>query len=163
MSAFKPKYQFKKEAHIDRSIDAQIVGELCDTLSNTVGLTPKTLLDASREETAVLHGYFEWRDDIAAEKYREEQAKYIIRSIIVVPEQEEIPTVRAFTSILVDSGKPEYKTVNTVVSRPDWREQMLANAKRDLFAFQAKYNALRDYAELAEVFVSIENLKTEGE
>ena len=40
---------------------------------------------------------------------------------------------------------------------------MLANAKRDLFAFQAKYNALRDYAELAEVFVSIENLKTEGE
>jgi hypothetical protein len=42
-------YQFKQASQI--KANAQATGELCRQLENTVGLTPKTLLDASRDET----------------------------------------------------------------------------------------------------------------
>lgn len=155
MSAFTPKYTFKKEARIS-GIDAQVVGEMCEELSNTIGLTPKTLLDANREENTPLHDYFEWRDDVAAEKYREEQARYVIRSIIVV--EEEKPEVKAYVPVIVE-GKHEFKHVETVVKSADLTQQMLENAKRELFAFRVKYNKLRDYVELSEVFTSIDHLR----
>lgn len=159
MSAFKPKYSYKAGFHIDKRFEAQVVGEMCEELSNTIGLTPKTLLDANRNEDAPLHDYFEWRDDVAAEKYREQQAGYIIRSIIVV--EEEKPEVRAYVPVIV-SGKNEFKHVETVIKNEDLTQQMLENAKKELFAFQVKYNNLREYVELAEVFTSIENLRKKG-
>ena len=157
MSAFKPKYMFKEAMRIS-NVDAQVVGDMCEELSNTIGLTPKTLLDANRDVDTPLHDYFEWRDDVAAEKYREEQARYVIRSIVVIPDDVEKPEVRAYCSVLVDS-KPEYKHVDTVVKSVDFTQQMLENAKRELFAFQTKYNALKDYVELSDVFTSIEKLR----
>lgn len=159
MSAFTPKYQFKSGTRIDKTIDAQKVGELCNELSSTVGLTPKTLLDANRTVDTPLYNYFEWRNDVAAEKYREEQARYIIRSVVVVEEKK--PVVRAFCSIVVDApdNKTEFKPINSIIVKEDWRTQMFENAKKDLFTFQVKYNALRDYAELSGVFTSIERLK----
>lgn len=63
--------------------DAQVAGEVCEGLKNTVGLTKKNLVDASRAEDAPLHNSFEWDDAVAAESYREEQAGYIIRSLTV--------------------------------------------------------------------------------
>ena len=159
MSAFKPKYSYKAGFHIDKRFEAQVVGEMCEELSNTIGLTPKTLLDANRNEDAPLHDYFEWRDDVAAEKYREQKAGYIIRSIIVV--EEEKPEVRAYVPVIV-SGKNEFKHVETVIKSVDLTQQMLENAKKELFAFQVKYNNLREYVELAEVFTSIENLRKKG-
>lgn len=158
MSAFKPKYDYKAGVHINKRFDAQVVGELCEELSNTIGLTPKTLLDANRDEDTPLHDYFEWRDDVAAEKYREEQARYIIRSIIIVSEEDEKPEVRAYCPVIVDSN-PEFKHIDTVIKSTDLTQQMLENAKKELFAFQVKYNSLRDYIELSEVFTSIENLR----
>ena len=156
MSAFKPKYEYKNGFHIDKKFDAQVVGEMCEELSNTIGLTPKTLLDANRDENTPLHDYFEWRDDVAAEKYREEQARYIIRSIIVI--EDEKPEVRAYCPVIVND-KQEFKHINTVVKSIDLTQQMLENAKKELFSFQTKYNGLRDYVELSEVFTSIDNLR----
>ena len=157
MSAFKSKYSYKAGVHIDKRFDAQVVGEMCEQLSTTIGLTPKTLLDANRDDSEQLHDYFEWRDDVAAEKYREEQARYIIRSIIVVPDEEK-PSVRAYCPVIINK-KPEFKHIDTVVKDIDLTQQMLENAKRELFAFQVKYNSLREYAELSEVFTSIDKLK----
>ena len=156
MSAFKPKYQYRAGFRIN-GIDAQTVGEECNRISETVGLTPKTLLDANREEGTPLHDYFEWRDDVAAEKYRETQANYIIRSVMIVNEETKEP-VKVFHSISVE-GQIEYKNIDTIVKSKDLTEQMLENAKKELFSFQVKYNALRNYAELSEVFTSIEKLK----
>lgn len=158
MSAFKSRYSYKDGFHIDKRFDAQVVGEMCENLSNTIGLTPKTLLDANRDEDTPLHDYFEWRDDVAAEKYRESQASYIIRSIIIVSDEENKPTVRAYNSVVIDT-KPTYKHIDTIVKSVDLTQQMLESAKNELFAFQTKYNALRNYAELSEVFTVINKLR----
>lgn len=59
------------------------------------------VVDESRPETAVLHSCFEWRDDVAAEKYREEQARALVRCVVTVQEAEgQKPVeVRAFFHI----------------------------------------------------------------
>ena len=158
MSAFKSKYSYREGFYIDKRFDAQIVGEMCEELSNTVGLTPKTLLDANRDEDTPLHDYFEWRDYVAAEKYRESQAQYIIRSIVIIPDEDDKPSVRAYSSVVIDT-KPTYEHIETIVKSTDLTQQMLENAKKELFSFQVKYNALRNYVELSEVFTSIEKLK----
>lgn len=156
MSAFKPKYQYR-DGFVIRGIDAQTVGEECSRLSETIGLTPKTLLDANREVGTPLHDYFEWRDDVAAEKYRETQAGYIIRSIMIVEEQTQ-EDIKVFHSVLIGNQR-EYKPVDTIVKSQDLTAQLLESAKRELFAFQVKYNKLKDFVELSGVFASIEKLK----
>ena len=155
MSAFTPKYKFRDGFRVT-AVDAQTVGEVCENLSNTVGLTSKTLLDASRAESAPLHNCFEWRDNVAAEKYREVQAQYIIRSVVVISEDK--PEVRAFSSVVVQEKK-EFKHIDTIVRNEDLKYQLLKSAKKELYAFQVKYNALKGYAELSDVFTSINNLK----
>lgn len=155
MSAFTPRYKFRDGFRVS-TVDAQTVGEVCEQLSSTVGLTSKTLLEASREENAPLHNCFEWRDDVAAEKYRETQAQYIIRSVVVISEDK--PAVRAFSSVIVHEER-EFKHIDTIVKNVDLVNQLLESAKKDLYAFQVKYNSLREYAELSDVFASIEKLK----
>lgn len=160
MSAFTCKYCYKEGFHIDKRFSAQVVGEMCEELSNTIGLTPKTLLDANRDMDTPLHDYFEWDNDVAAEKYREEQARYIIRSLVVIPQDTE-PEVRAFQSIILENDDNVFEHVNTIVKREDLTAQMLEKAKKELYAFQTKYNSLRTYTELSEVFTSIDNLRKE--
>lgn len=46
-------------------------------------LTPEQVVDAARDEASPLHVYFEWRDDKAADAYRIEQARSLIRSVTV--------------------------------------------------------------------------------
>lgn len=67
-------YEWKEAAQI--KADAQKAGEMLENLEKTVGLTPKNLVEASRDESAPLHNEFEWNDTKAAEKYRETQAGY---------------------------------------------------------------------------------------
>ena len=73
-------YSWKPTARI--KADAQKTGEMCRELENTVGLTPKTLLEANREEGTLLHNEFEWNNDTAAEAYRETQTRDIIRNAV---------------------------------------------------------------------------------
>ena len=43
-------------------------------------ITPRALVEAARGEESALHDYFEWDDSEAAEKYREMQARALLRS-----------------------------------------------------------------------------------
>jgi len=44
-------------------------------------ITPRMIVDAARDENSPLHDYFEWNDDVAAERYREMQARTLLRSV----------------------------------------------------------------------------------
>lgn len=124
-------------------------------LEKTVGLTPKNLLDANRDENAPLHNEFEWRDDIAAEKYRENQAKHIIACLCVRAETtsgEQSEPVRVFLKTTPES---EYQSLNVILQSADSRSAMLAMALKELKAFQRKYKAL---AELKLLFDVLEDI-----
>ena len=136
-------YQWKPLACV--KANAQAVGEQMEQLEASCGLTPKSLLDANREEGSPLHGEFEWNDGIAAEKYRENQAAYFIRQITVKEERasgEQIP-VRAFVNVGTNDGR-RYLGLSRVLSDEDMRAQLLSDAKVEMQSFKAKYESLQE-------------------
>ncbi len=136
--------------------DAQAAGEQMEVLERTGGLTPARLLDANREAGTPLHDDFEWNDTVAAEKFRENQASYIIRHLVVneTTTAQEPVMVRAFIGVMEDQ-KPVYVGLSRVLSDAELRVQMLDNAKADLMAFRNKYNSLE---ELSAIFTAIEKV-----
>ena len=132
--------------------DANIAGKVCEELSNTVGLTKKNLVDASRSEDAPLHNEFEWRDDIAAEKYRENQAGKIIRSLIVRSEETHQEPVRAYFTL----ADRTYEGINTIMTVPEKTNALLDTALKELNSFKFKYAVL---SELSGVFRAIDELQ----
>ena len=123
---------------------AQVAGEVCAQLENSpTGLTPKSLLDASRDKNAPLHDEFEWNDTIAAERYREKQAGDIIRNICIVRAEsfEQEPT-RAFVNIRSTEKPGVFHNITAVMDDSVMREKLMSSAKREMQSFIAKYKTL---------------------
>lgn len=149
---------YKWKAGARCNVDAQTAGGECARIIERDGrLTPSALVDASRDEDAPLHGSFEWRDDVAAERYRETQASYIIRMLEVEVDGSDEP-VRAF----VPSGMSDetrrsegYADIRVVLEDEEATGRLLEMALRELEAFERKYKQL---AALAAVFAEIDRL-----
>lgn len=120
-------------------IDAQSAGTELNRIYRKRGaMTPQDIVDESREESAPLHPCFEWRDDVAAEQYREIQAGNIIRNIAVVQETTNTPKdVRAFVSV-----QKSYHPIEVVLNDEEKASELLRMALRELQAFKDKYNTL---------------------
>ena len=129
-------FQWKQGARI--KADAQQAGILCSKLETEGRLTAKALLDESRAEGSPLHDEFEWNDGIAAEKYRENQARHIINCLVTVHET------------------AEYRSVTAIMQNSESRDQLLSLALRELDAFKQKFSSL---SELAAVFAAIEEIQ----
>ena len=116
-------------------------------------LDPEEVVFASEDEDAVLHGLFTWDDKKAAHGYRIEQAKYIIRNLVVVEDAEdESRTTRA----IVSTGNRMYQPITTVLSDADLRSRLLEAAKAEMQAFKQKYRHLK---ELAAVFAAMDEVQ----
>lgn len=134
---------------------AEVAGPICQKLRESKqGLTPHSLVEASRDENAPLHNEFEWDDSIAAEKYREQQASCIIRHLII--ERTDIQEVRKFHDrAFVSTGENTnaYVPLDEALSNETWKNNLLTAAKRDMKIFTVKYRRL---AELAGVINAID-------
>lgn len=140
-------YKFKRGSYI--KADPQVAGEMLERLEAENNLTAKSLVDANRDEDAPLHNEFEWDDSVAAEAYRETQARHIINCIEIV--REEAEPVRAFFSIYRE--KPQYQHIDTILVEKESRDALLQKALAELNAIRRKYSTLK---ELANVFSAID-------
>ena len=131
--------------------DAQTAGEVCQRLESEGRLTPHDLVRVSEPEDAPLHDTFEWDDERAAKLYRETQARYIIRSLVVTCEDKE-PT-RAFVSLTRTTKSHEYHSINAVLRNADDIDSLLQQAYGELRAFTNKYRRLK---ELTGIITAIE-------
>ena len=127
---------------------AEVAGPVCQALrDSSTGLTPKALVDASRDENAPLHNEFEWDDSIAAEKYRERQAAKIIRSIVIVrTDIQEVRQSRNRAFVSTGENNHAYVPLGEALSTETWRSNLLKAAKRDAEQFVTKYNRLTELA-----------------
>lgn len=128
---------------------AEIMGKVMEELEDSEeGLTPATLVNASRDESAPLHNEFEWRDDIAAEAYRHTQAQTMIRNVVIVRESvtdnERKEIDRAFASI--PGGVGQYVSLETALGHEAWKRHLLEQAENEMKAFIAKYRRLTELA-----------------
>lgn len=117
-------------------------------LANADGLiTRKSVVDAARPTTSILHSRFEWRDKVAAEKYREQQAGEIIRVMVVVRSTGQIDPERVFVSLTPDrqEGGGGYRVAEEVVAEP----VKYATMRHD--AVQVLRGARRTYAKVREL------------
>lgn len=141
-------YSFKIPGIV--KVNAQIAGEVCASLENSeAGLSPASLVEASRPEDAPLHNEFEWDDAKAAEQFREHQASKIIRNLTVTVEESESQP-RAFVNLKSNEVTGNYVSFTRVLNNDDWKEKLLASARMDMQAFIAKYKVLKELAGVVE-------------
>lgn len=134
-------------------VDAQVAGEELHRIYQEKGrLDAPDIVDESRPVDAPLHPCFEWNDVVAAEKYRETQAQNIVRSVVVVHENQsnEPVEVRAFVNV-----QETYRPIEVVVNSEEQMKELLKSAFSELKSFEKKYAAL---SQLAPVFEAIQKL-----
>ena len=129
--------------------DPQTIGEaLADIAAKKGGhLTPHATVDAARDPRHALHPHFEWNDEVAAEAYRLDQARSIIRMIRIEDTgRDEDPP--AFLSISEGKAGTSYRTYKDVIDSVALQEAVLRAAERDLKAFENRYRALNDICDI---------------
>lgn len=150
------------------SVSADVAGNLMREMADRNELTASNLVDVSRPEDAPLHPCFEWDDAVAAEHYREEQARCIIRAIEVVVEEPEkncteggvriqtMGSIRAFHALQrnEDGG---YENIQVILGDELKTKRLLALAADEMRSFQAKYSELKNVSEMTEVFRAMDD------
>ncbi len=136
------------------SVPAQDAGAELDRIYLQRGkMDAADIVDESRPENAVLHPCFEWRDSVAAEKWREQQARNICCCLVTVSETADAAPIRARTFVHV---KNTYRPMTVVVSDKDAMEELAASVLRELRAITEKNRILQDSPLLRDIFLAIE-------
>lgn len=139
-------YRFKEPLTLKNSKDAdpQVIGEVLAKIALDAGgeLTPGAVVLSAQNDDSPLHRHFEWDDVVAAQKYRLDQAREIIRSITVEDSENDDGALHAFVS--VNAGGVAYRTIQAVKSSRELQAAVLKAAERDLAAFDRRYRELSD-------------------
>lgn len=140
---------------------AQIVGEALDRIPKR---TPEAVVAEAKKKTSPLHPFFEWDDTAAAEAHRLWQARHLFCSVRIVVRNIE---VKAFHSVAIaaaaDGSKESsrvYVSVGEARNNDDHREQILANAMRELKGWRTRYENFREA--LSGVFDAIDEVLEES-
>lgn len=114
-------------------------------------LTPERVLKAAESKSSPLHQHFQWDDTEAAKQYRLIQAGQLIRRVRITyaPSENREISVRAFVNVIPELAEDEsprghYVSFEVAQAVPNYREQLLANARRDAETFRQKYNMLTE-------------------
>lgn len=138
---------------LNKVVDPQKAGEAIEELRDDNGeVTPEVLVDAARPKRSFFHKSFNWEDVDCAERYRLEQARYILRSVQVVVEVPEGSTrkIRAFTSVssVEDPRKRAYvHTVEAMESSDDIQTEILHQCLAGLVAWRRKWADLNELSD----------------
>lgn len=131
--------------------DAQLVA--AEIISIGESATPAQIVDKARDSGTELHKCFEWDDAIAAEKHRLDQARQVVRHLVIRETvREDKPPIRFFFKPESSCG---YQPTQIIVRNQDSYQALLASALRDLETLRVKYYSLN---ELESVFEAIEEL-----
>lgn len=109
-------------------------------------LTPDDVVEAAKNPRSALHKHFEWNDQAAAQAFRLDQAREIIRTIRIVEDESSGELTRAFLSV-VDKGGAAYRRVQDVRTSGDLQAAVLQQADRDLEAWQKRYRSIAEICE----------------
>lgn len=121
--------------------DASAIGTILERLKSTGSLTAERVVQEATNRRSPLHKHFTWDDAKAANLYRLEQARKLIRSIEVVvqtPKGREVP-MRAYFSVRDAEGQRSYQGMTYVFETPALSDQIISEAHAQLQAWVAKY------------------------
>jgi hypothetical protein len=129
-------------------------------------LNPRDVLDVARDPAHVLHGYFDWDDATAGERYRLLQVGALVRHVrltVVRPDpvtrEVQITTTRGYQSrpsMRRSSGG--YEPIAALLADGDKRAELLAQVVRELAAYRRRYAEL---SELHAVWLAVDEMAAE--
>lgn len=123
-------------------------------------LLPADVVEFARDPSTQLHTQFQWDDSRAAEQWRLQQARNIIRLHVTVI-QEDTEPVRAYVSLTPDRHTGGgYRATVDVVNDDELRARMVADALKELRTFRRKYEQLKELRPVWEAIDAVE--ATEG-
>lgn len=164
-------YKPSKESHSLNNEQAQRYGERIAALEEEFGgVGTFTVVQDAKKEDSPLHDWFEWDDEIAANEYRTEQARYLLRHIVVSvkkPDGNE-EEVRAFHSVTakvegptVNSVGTNFVTIQSVLSDEEWSKEVVQNALKELERWRKKYGIYKELAKVIKLVDKAIQLKSD--
>ena len=146
-------------------VDANVAGAEIERCRDADGyIAPGAVVARAADNDNALHPCFEWDNDTAAGKWREQQARVLICNLVTEYPSKEADAgpivVRAFVHIAsetVDGAKERgYKHIVGILSKEDETAYMMDRALAELRSFKAKYGKL---VALTGVISAIEQLE----
>lgn len=147
------KYEFAEGARFQAGAiqDAAGVGRHIEFLRQQFKgeLTPADVLADARNDNSPLHSFFEWEDGAAAEAYRLQQARGLIRAVVAVYVSDEKPAVRTRAFVHIpEPTAPHYRSADDAMSRQKTRKLVLQRAWSELQQWRQRYKDLSEFAVL---------------
>jgi DNA-binding Lrp family transcriptional regulator len=116
----------------------------------------------ARNPNSALHQFFEWDAKSAQEALHEMIARKLIRAYQVYVEVKDVEKpqkVRAFVSLSSDrKAGGGYRLLADVMTDEEKREEMIADALKDLEAFERKYRQLSALAPVLEAIATVKEV-----
>lgn len=153
----KNEYAWKSGSRV--KVDAQKAGQRLGKLNRKEGhLTAEIVLDDAADPTSPLHDQFTWDDGEAAQQYRLDQARHLVRSIVIIRKDEEEAKrpIRAFVQLVDRNDVSEYRDIHVVMRSTSMRQQLLERAAKELDVWRERYE---DFVEFSDVFAAIDKTK----
>lgn len=148
------KYEFAEGARLQsgaKTEDADAVGQHLEMLRTKFKgeLTPKDVVEDARSNNSPLHTFFEWDDSAAAEQYRLQQARGLIRAVVAVITNDNEPAKRMQAFVHVpESGAPHYRATDIAMSQERTREMILRQAWKEYQAWKKRYQHLEELGDM---------------
>jgi hypothetical protein len=152
----KPKYSFREGFPFPKK-KAQVVGETLSSLAEESPLTAEKVVKEAKKIKNPLHEFFEWKDSKAAAEYRLEQARHLMRSIVVQYQpNKDSPLIRAFVTLTKEADGEGYEVTAKVLSDKEERKRQIERALKEAEEWRRRWIHLKEFA---LVFQALEKLK----
>lgn len=121
-------------------------------------LQAEDVVKEAEQKHNVLHNLFDWNDSIAANKWRLEQARLLIRVCVTYLGGDKNKPYKVFVSLSEDRTRGEggYRELESVMSNKSYRQILLQDALNEMELFREKFYKLK---ELANVFKVMNKVK----
>jgi hypothetical protein len=112
------------------------------------------IVEANRDPGSLLHGYFTWEDSVAAERWRNVEARQLLRAVRYFEGGKDVGRAYEAVRIFADDGSRRrgYMESREVQGDEVLRQQVLKTALRQMVALRRRFGNL---AELAGVWESV--------
>ena len=148
------QYEFKPDCRLQSGAnteDANAVGQHLEMLREKFKgeLTPADVLADAKNHNSPLHSFFEWDEGAAAEQWRLQQARGLIRAIVavIVDNEEPAKRIQAFVHV-PDPEAPHYRAVDHAMSHEQTRDMVLRQAWKEYRSWKRRYEHLEELADL---------------
>lgn len=113
------------------------------------------VLDEAKDEASPLHKHFEWDDTAAADKYRRDQARYLIQKCKITLIENEPVSIRAFVSLQSDRDSGGgYRLTSEVVTDERRKQELLHDIQLTIARWTQKMHLLD--GDIADLLLQLE-------